>query len=180
MGFARRRQDVSTRCGTPHGDNHIVWIDPRNPNILLEGNDGGATVSTDGGETWSGEHNQPTGQFYHVSIDDQFPFHIYGAQQDEAPLKGRVRRGAARSPVEEWQRVAYGESTFVAPQPGDPNITYGSGYFIIFLQYDATTGQYRSVSPWPDYQEGASSAELKYRFGWTHPVLSRRRIQANC
>jgi hypothetical protein len=67
--------------------------------------------------------------------------------------------------------VAYGESTFVAPQPGDPDITYGSGYFSIFLQYDATIGQYRSVSPWPDYQEGAPSAELKYRFGWTHPVL---------
>jgi photosystem II stability/assembly factor-like uncharacterized protein len=155
----------------PHGDNHIVWIDPRNPKILLEGNDGGATVSTDGGETWSGEHNQPTGQFYHVSIDDRFPFHIYGAQQDEGSIEGPSASVSGAISGDEWQRVAYGESTFVAPQPGDPDITYGSGYFSIFLQYDATIGQYRSVSPWPDYQEGASSAELKYRFGWTHPVL---------
>lgn len=155
----------------PHGDNHIVWIDPRNPKILLEGNDGGATVSTDGGETWSGEHNQPTGQFYHVSIDDRFPFHIYGAQQDEGSIEGPSASVNGAISGDEWQRAAYGESTFVAPQPGDPNVTYGSGYFSIFLQYDATIGQYRSVSPWPDYQEGASSAELKYRFGWTHPVL---------
>jgi photosystem II stability/assembly factor-like uncharacterized protein len=159
------------RCGPPHGDNHIVWIDPRNPKILLEGNDGGATVSTDGGETWSGEHNQPTGQFYHVSIDDRFPFHIYGAQQDEGSIEGPSASVNGSISGDEWQRVAYGESTFVAPQPGDPDITYGSGYFSIFLQYDATIGQYRSVSPWPDYQEGASSGELKYRFGWTHPVL---------
>jgi photosystem II stability/assembly factor-like uncharacterized protein len=155
----------------PHGDNHIVWIDPRNPKILLEGNDGGATVSTDGGETWSGEHNQPTGQFYHVSIDDRFPFHIYGAQQDEGSIEGPSASVNGAISGDEWQRAAYGESTFVAPQPGDPEITYGSGYFSIFLQYDATIGQYRSVSPWPDYQEGASSGELKYRFGWTHPVL---------
>jgi photosystem II stability/assembly factor-like uncharacterized protein len=155
----------------PHGDNHIVWIDPRNPKILLEGNDGGATVSTDGGETWSGEHNQPTGQFYHVSIDDRFPFHIYSAQQDEGSIEGPSASVSGAISGDEWQRAAYGESTFVAPQPGDPDITYGSGYFSIFLQYDATIGQYRSVSPWPDYQEGASSAELRYRFGWTHPVL---------
>jgi photosystem II stability/assembly factor-like uncharacterized protein len=77
-----------TQLRTPHGDNHIVWVNPRNPRILLEGNDGGATVSTDGGKTWSGEHNQPTGQFYHVALDDQFPFHIYGAQQDEGSFEG--------------------------------------------------------------------------------------------
>jgi len=155
----------------PHGDNHIVWVDPRNPKILLEGNDGGATVSTDGGETWSGEHNQPTGQFYHVSLDDRFPFHIYGAQQDEGSIEGPSASVNGAISGDEWQRAAYGESTFVAPQPGDTDITYGSGYFSIFLQYDATIGQYRSVSPWPDYQEGGYSAELKYRFGWTHPVL---------
>ena len=61
---------------TPHGDNHVLWINPNNPKILLEGNDGVATVSTDGGKTWSTEHNQPTGQFYHVNLDDQFPFHV--------------------------------------------------------------------------------------------------------
>ncbi|HEY2473195.1 MAG TPA: hypothetical protein VGI19_00190 [Candidatus Cybelea sp.] len=155
----------------PHGDNHIVWINPHNPKVLLEGNDGGATVSTDGGETWSGEHNQPTGQFYHVSIDNRFPFHIYGAQQDEGSIEGASAASEGAISESAWQRVAYGESTFVAPQPDNPNVTYGSGYFSIFLQYDSTIGQDRSVSPWPNYQEGAASDELKYRFGWTHPVL---------
>jgi photosystem II stability/assembly factor-like uncharacterized protein len=160
-----------TQLRTPHGDNHVVWVNPRNPKILLEGNDGGATVSTDGGKTWSGEHNQPTGQFYHVALDDQFPFHIYGAQQDEGSFAGPSATPSGAIPTDAWHGVAYGESTFVAPQPGDPDVTYGSGYFSIFLQHDMPTGQYRSVSPWPRYQEGASSGELRYRFGWTHPIL---------
>ncbi len=160
-----------TELHTPHGDNHIVWINPHDPRILLEGNDGGATVSTDGGMTWSGEHNQPTGQFYHVALDGQFPFHVYGAQQDEGSFEGPSATPDGMIPLEDWQRVAYGESTFVAPQPGDPDVTYGAGYFSIFLRYDAGTGEYSSVSPWPLYQEGASSAELRYRFGWTHPIL---------
>ena len=69
--------------GIPHGDNHIIWINPNHPNILLEGNDGGATVSVNQGKTWSTDLNQPTGQIYHVALDDQFPFHLYGASQDE-------------------------------------------------------------------------------------------------
>ncbi len=160
-----------SKLRTPHGDNHIVWINPDNPKILLEGNDGGATVSTDGGKSWSTEHNQPTGQFYHVNLDDQFPFHIYGAQQDEGSFEGPSASNGRSIPLSDWHRVAYGESTFTVPQPGDPNITYGSGYYSIFLRYDLATGQYESVSPWPNYQEGVSSAELKYRFGWTHPIL---------
>jgi len=155
----------------PHGDNHIVWINPHNPRILLEGNDGGATVSTDGGTTWSTEHNQPTGQYYHISLDDQFPFHVYGAQQDEGSFEGPSASSDGMIPNGAWHRVAYGESTFVAPEPGNPNVTYGSGYFSIFLRYDMATGQYQSVSPWPNYQEGSASRALKYRFGWTHPII---------
>ncbi|HVA33991.1 MAG TPA: hypothetical protein VNG31_07560 [Candidatus Baltobacteraceae bacterium] len=155
----------------PHGDNHIVWVNPRNPKILLEGNDGGATVSTDGGETWSPVHNQPTGQFYHVSIDNQFPFHMYGAQQDEGSTSGPSASNGGLISARDWHQAAYGESTFVAPQPDNPNVTYGSGYYSIFMQYDEPIGQLRSVSPYPLYQEGAASNQLKYRFGWTHPVL---------
>ncbi len=155
----------------PHGDNHIVWVNPHDSNILLEGNDGGATVSTDGGKTWSGEHNQPTGQFYHIAIDNRFPYHIYGAQQDEGSTSGPSATSYGSIPSELWLPVAYGESTFIAPEPGNPDVTYGSGYFSIFLRYDMRTGQYSSVSPWPNYLEGASSKELKYRFAWTHPIL---------
>jgi photosystem II stability/assembly factor-like uncharacterized protein len=156
---------------TPHGDNHAVWIDPDNPKIMLEGNDGGATVTTDGGKTWSNEHNQPTAQFYHINIDDQFPYHIYGAQQDEGSFEGPSASPGGSIPFGDWKRVAYGESTYTVPQPGSPNITYGSGYFSLLFRYNMDTGQYREVSPWPEYQSGASSAELKYRFGWTHPIL---------
>jgi len=160
-----------SKLHTPHGDNHIVWINPNDPKILLEGNDGGATVSTDGGKTWSGEHNQPTGQFYHVALDEQFPFHIYGAQQDEGSFEGPSSTPHGMIPLGDWQEVAYGESTFIAPKPGDPNVTYGAGYFSIFLSYNLATGQFRDLSPWPDYLEGSSSGEQKYRFGWTHPVF---------
>ncbi|MGC8536500.1 MAG: WD40/YVTN/BNR-like repeat-containing protein [Rhizomicrobium sp.] len=156
---------------TPHGDNHIVWINPLHPRILLEGNDGGATISTDGGKTWSSEHNQPTGQFYHVALDDQFPFHLYGAQQDEGSFEGPSAAPGGMIPLSDWHGVAYGESTFVAPQPGNPHGTYGSGYFSILLHYNSKVGQFKSVSPWPNYQDGASSSALKYRFGWTHPIF---------
>jgi photosystem II stability/assembly factor-like uncharacterized protein len=160
-----------TKLKTPHGDNHVVWINPDNTQILLEGNDGGATVSRDGGKTWSTEHNQPTAQFYHVNIDDQFPYHIYGAQQDEGSFEGPSAHSGGMIPLGDWHHVAYGESTYTVPQPGDPKITYGSGYYSIFLKHDQRTNEYRSVSPWPHYQEGASSGALKHRFGWTHPIL---------
>ncbi len=160
-----------TRIHTPHGDNHVLWINPDNPDILLEGNDGGATVSTDRGKTWSTEHNQPTGQFYHVNLDDQFPFHLYGAQQDEGAYGGPSATSAGNIPLGNWERTAYGESTPSVPEPGNPDVTYGSGYFSIFLSRDQATEEYGSASPWPDYQEGASSGELKFRFAWTHPIL---------
>ena len=156
---------------TPGPDNHVLWVNPENPKILLEGNDNGATVSTNGGRTWSGLKNQPTGQYYHVALDQQFPFHMYGAQQDAGPFEGPSASPDGEIPRNAWHAVAWGESTFVAPQPGNPNVTYGSEYFSLMARYDRTTGQYRDVSPWPDYQDGASSGELKYRFGWTHPIF---------
>ena len=160
-----------TKLHTPHGDNHVLWINPDDPKVLLEGNDGGATVSTDGGKTWSTEDNQPTGQFYHVNLDDQFPFHIYGAQQDEGATEGPSATADQSIPLSAWHHAAYGESTPSVPEPGSPGVSYGSGYYSIFLRYDPVTEEYRSVSPWPDYQEGASAGELKYRFVWTHPIL---------
>ncbi len=156
---------------TPHGDNHIVWINPRNPKILLEGNDGGATVSTDGGKTWSTEHNQPTGQYYHVAIDSQFPFNLYGPQQDEGSFEGPSATPDGMIPLSAWHRVAYNEATFVASDPLNPMVTCGSGYFSIMVCYDRAVGQFNDVSPWPDYQEGAPARQMKYRFGWTHPIF---------
>ncbi|MEO6834735.1 MAG: glycosyl hydrolase [Candidatus Tumulicola sp.] len=155
----------------PHGDDHILWVNPHDAKIILEGDDGGATVTVDGGVHWSSEGNQPTGQYYHVALDDQFPFHVFGAAQDEgayegpsAALGGGIRPG-------EWHSVALGESTFVAPEPESPDVTYGSGYYSAFVRFNRVLGQEKNVSPWPRYMTGASSGETKYRFGWTHPVF---------
>jgi photosystem II stability/assembly factor-like uncharacterized protein len=158
-----------SKLKTPHGDNHVVWINPDNTKILLEGNDGGVTVSRDGGKSWSSVHNQPTGQFYHVNLDDQFPFHIYGAQQDEGSIEGPSAYPGG-IPLGAWHDVARGESTVVVPQPNDPAITYGSDYFSIFVKYSLKDHQFQSVSPWPYYLSDGSSRQ-KYRFGWTHPIL---------
>ena len=160
-----------TGLDTPHGDNHTLWISPDDPHVLLEGNDGGATVSTDGGKTWSTEDNQPTGQFYDVNIDDRFPFHLYGAQQDEGATEGPSASPDGEIPLGDWKPAASGESTPSVPQPGDPDVTYGADYYSLFVAHDQATGEDRSVSPWPYYRDGAPSAELEYRWAWTHPIL---------
>ncbi|HVA32828.1 MAG TPA: hypothetical protein VNG31_01695 [Candidatus Baltobacteraceae bacterium] len=155
----------------PHGDHHIIWINPNHPNILVEGNDGGATVSANGGQTWSTVWNQPTGQIYHVALDNQFPFHIFGASQDEGAWEYVSAANGGAILFNSWHPAAAGESTFVAPDPDDPAVTYGAGYYSSMLQINRVTGQTNNVSPWPLYMAGASSAETKYRFGWTHPIF---------
>jgi photosystem II stability/assembly factor-like uncharacterized protein len=156
---------------TPHGDNHIVWINPRNPKIILVGDDGGASVSTDGGDTFSTDLNQPTGQFYHVALDNQFPFHVFGASQDEGAYEGPSAVVGPGIGPGEWHSVALGESTFIAPDPDDAYVTYGSGYYSSLARLNRVTGDEKNVSPWPRYMAGASSGETKYRFGWTHPIF---------
>jgi photosystem II stability/assembly factor-like uncharacterized protein len=155
----------------PHGDHHIIWVNPKHPSVMLEGNDGGATVSTNGGQTWSTVDNQTTGQFYKVALDGEFPFHVYGAQQDEGAVEGPSAMPGGSIPFGAWLNVALGESTWVAPEPGDPNVTYGSGYYSSMARMDDVTGETKNVSPWPRYMAGASASETAYRFGWTHPIV---------
>lgn len=156
---------------TPHGDNHVLWINPDNPQLMVEGNDGGATVSLNAGKTWSTEHNQPTGQFYHVNLDHQFPFWIYGSQQDSGTSVGpsAVRYGGI-PPV--WTRVQAAENSWVVPQPGKPWITYGSGYYSKLWRDNRRTGLVRNISPWPAYKFGLAGEKIKYRYGWMHhPIV---------
>jgi photosystem II stability/assembly factor-like uncharacterized protein len=154
-----------------HGDDHIVWINPSDPKVLLVGTDGGATISTDGGNSWSSDQNQPTGQFYHVALDHDFPFNVYGAQQDEGSFQGPSAMPGGAITTGAWHEVALGESTFVAPQPDSDDVTYGSDYYTLMQRYNRVTGARKSVSPWPQYLDGVSSAEMKYRLGWTHPIF---------
>jgi photosystem II stability/assembly factor-like uncharacterized protein len=155
----------------PHGDNHAFWINPDHPQILIEGNDGGATVSLDGGKTWSSEDNQPTGQFYHANLDDQFPFHIYGAQQDRGSVQAPSAVAAGGIPAV-WPSVKGGEASWVVPTPGQPWITYGSGYYTQEWREDRRTGLSTQVPAWGQWNFGSAATETKYRFGWWyHPKV---------
>jgi len=154
----------------PHGDNHVFWINPNNPQILIEGNDGGATVSLNGGKSWSSENNQATGQFYHADVDDQFPFHIYGAQQDRGSVEApSAVAGGVIPPV--WKDVQGGEMSWVVPTPGRPWVTYGSGYYSMEWRENRRTGLITNVSPWPSYKFGLAGSQIKYRYGWNHHAV---------
>ncbi|MGC1163977.1 MAG: glycoside hydrolase, partial [Candidatus Sulfotelmatobacter sp.] len=138
-----------TRLRAPHGDNHALWIDPTNPKRLMNGNDGGATISTDGGDTWTSQYNQPTAQFYHVTTDDRFPYYIYGAQQDNSTvaIASASAEGAIDRP--DWYDVGGGESGYIAPDPTDPEIVYAGSYGGEITRYDHRTGEEQSINPWP-------------------------------
>ncbi len=160
------------RLSTPHGDNHTLWIDPNALDTMIVSNDGGAAVSYNAGQSWSSENNQPTAQIYHVALDDQFPFHIYGAQQDNSTIDitSRNTNGYAIG-NKSWRAVAGGESGFVVPVPGKPWITYGGGYDGALDRFNARTGQHTSLNPWPDNSMGHPAHDLKYRFQWTYPLV---------
>jgi photosystem II stability/assembly factor-like uncharacterized protein len=155
------------RMQPPHGDNHAFWINPDNPKLFVEGNDGGATVTRDGGKTWSSELNQPTGQYYHANIDDQFPYNIYASQQDDGSYFGPSAVPAGKLPAV-WPRVAGGEEGWVVPTPGKPWITYADAYYSDEFRDDQRTGLITNVSPWPEFKFGLAGTEIKYRYGWWH------------
>ena len=154
----------------PHGDRHGLWIDPANTSRMIESDDGGATITTDAGKTWTSEDNQPTAQFYHVATDNQFLYHIYGAQQDNSTISiaSRTDEGAISRP--DWFQVAGGESGFVIPDPRNPNIVYAGSYDGEITRFDKSTGQAREISAWPLNPMGHGAAELVHRFQWTAPI----------
>ncbi len=151
----------------PHGDNHALWINPSNPQILIEGNDGGATVSFNAGESWSPETNQPTGQFYHVNLDDQFPFHIYGAQQDRGSIESASAVAFGGIPGV-WHRIIGGEESWVVPTPKKPWVSYGASYYGKIWKQNRRQGITTNVSPWPEWKFGLKGEAVRYRYGWIH------------
>ena len=155
----------------PHGDNHALWIDPLNTERLISGDDGGATVSLNGGKSWTPELNQPTAQFYHVMTDNRFPYYVYGAQQDNTTIAIASRSDSGSIDRPDWYPVGGGESGYIAPYPPDPNIVYAGGYEGELTRFDKHTGQIQEISPWPDVTDGEGAANLKHRFQWTAPTL---------
>ena len=160
-----------SRVRVPHGDTHIMWVDPNDSRRLINGNDGGATISYDGGETWSSIYNQPTAQFYHVTTDDQWPYRIYGAQQDNTTVSIASRSDDGSIGERDWFPVAGCENATIAVDPRDPNVTYGGCYTGFFSRVDRAKRQERDISVWMANYDGYPAAEVPYRFQWTFPVL---------
>ncbi len=155
----------------PHGDHHGLWMDPTDTDRMINGNDGGATISQDGGKTWTTQYNQPTAQFYHVSTDDQFPYHVYGAQQDNTSVAVASLTGHGVIDREDWYVVGEGEAGYVTSEPHNPDVVYAGGYAGDITRFDKRTEQMQEVSPWPLDVSGYGAKDLKYRFQWTEPIF---------
>ncbi|MBA2704501.1 MAG: glycosyl hydrolase [Blastocatellia bacterium] len=159
-----------TSMPVPHGDNHDLWIAPEDPNRMINSNDGGANVSFNGGKSWT-EQDQPTAQFYRVALDNDFPYNVYGAQQDNSTVRIASRTVDSGITRQDWYDVGGGESGWIAPSPKDSQIVYAGSYRGLITRYDRHTGQLRNVSPYPNNPMGAGADVLKYRFQWNFPIL---------
>ncbi|MBV9406406.1 MAG: hypothetical protein JO211_13760, partial [Acidobacteriaceae bacterium] len=155
----------------PHGDNHGLWIDPQNPKRMVASNDGGATLTFDGGAHWTPQNNQPTAQFYHVIADTRFPYWLYGAQQDNTTVGISSRGSEGNIDREDWYPVGGGEAGYIAPDPRDPLIVYAGDYQGNITRFDKHTGQLRNITVHPVLSDGRGAAALDHRFQWTAPLL---------
>jgi photosystem II stability/assembly factor-like uncharacterized protein len=160
-----------TRIRNQHGDNHDLWIAPEDPNRFIESSDGGAQITFDGGKSWSTEDNQPTGQFYRVALDNDFPYHIYGAQQDNSTVGTLSRSNGGAITERDWHDVGGGESGWIAPDPLDSNFIYAGSYDGLLTRFDTKTGSMRDINAWPDNPMGSGVEVMKYRFQWSFPML---------
>lgn len=159
-----------SNVSTPHGDNHDLWIAPNDSKRMIEGNDGGANVTTDGGQNWT-EQDQPTAQFYRVTTDNDFPYNIYGAQQDNSTVKIPSRTADFGINETHWYDVGGGESGWIAPHPENSDIIFAGSYGGLLTRYDHKTGQMRDVNAYPDNPMGSGAEGMKYRFQWNFPIL---------
>ncbi len=155
----------------PHGDHHDLWIAPENPKRMIIGDDGGAQVTYDGGETWSTYHNQPTSQFYRVTTDNSFPYRIYVAQQDNSTLRIPHRTEGWNIDEDDWESTAGGESAHIAIDPEDNDIVFGGSYDGFLTRYNHKNKTVRSISVWPDNPMGHGAEDMKYRFQWNFPIF---------
>ena len=161
---------------TPHGDNHDLWIDSKNNQRMVQGNDGGANVSFNGGKTWSTIYNQMTAQFYRLDVDNQFPYRVYGTQQDNTSISVPSATEWGVITMSDCTLPGTGESGFIAVHPSNPDIVYsgavgsspgGNG---ALQRYDHSTRQIQLINVWPEESTGLAPRELRYRFAWTFPI----------
>ena len=156
----------------PHGDHHALWVDPKNPRRMIEGSDGGATVTLNGGATWSTLHNQPTAELFGLAIDDQVPYRLYAEQNDNTCISvpSRTDSGAISWMDNEVLPGGEGGQTAVTP---DGNIVYAADGSTSgrFDRWDRRTGQAVNIIVWPDDEFTFAPKDVKYRFFYTFPVL---------
>ena len=158
-----------TPIRAPHGDNHALWIAPNDPQRMINGNDGGANVSYNGGVSWTGQDNQPTAQFYHVTTTTHFPYRVCGSQQDNSSVCIAARTDGGGITEKDWYEVGGGESGWIVARQDDPDIVYAGSYSYL-SRLDVRTHQERDVTPWPENPMGWGAADLKYRLQWTFPI----------
>ena len=158
----------------PHGDHHDLWIAPENGQRMIIGDDGGAQISYDGGETWSTYYNQPTAQFYRVTTDNAFPYRIYAAQQDNSTLRIKHRSDGRSIDDDDWESTAGGESAHIAVDPLNNDIVYGGSYDGFLTRVNHGKNTVRGVNVWPDNPMGHGAEGMKYRFQWNFPIMFSR------
>ena len=152
-----------------HGDNHDMWINPANPMNFIMGDDGGPQITFDGGRNFS-LMRLPTAQFYHVNTDNDFPYNVYGAQQDNSSIKIKSRTAHGNINESDWKAVAGGEAGYIVPDPTNPLITYGGDYDGSMSTFNEKNDQYRTISVYPEVHYGDGAEKAKYRFNWTYPI----------
>ena len=155
----------------PHGDNHDLWIDPTNADRMVLANDGGATISVNGGRSWTPQYSQPTAELYHIETDARLPYHVYGSQQDNTSISLPSRSNFGAITRTEWHEVGGGEAGYIQVRPDDPNIVYAGEYQGILTRYDHATRLAKSISVWQDDNSGWGAEDYRHRFQWTYPIL---------
>ncbi|MGM1054594.1 MAG: WD40/YVTN/BNR-like repeat-containing protein [Bacteroidota bacterium] len=169
--------EFDTEIKVPHGDNHDLWIDPNDPMRMAEANDGGGTISVNGGETWTDE-DFPTAQLYHITATNDFPYYVAGAQQDNStvavPSEGwdfLSARGNTIKKNTHSYSVGGGESGYIAQDPKNLDIFYAGSYSGVLTRIDRKTGERRRIEPYPRYFMGNAAETLPERVHWTYPII---------
>lgn len=157
----------------PHGDTHSLWINPARPDNMIYGDDGGASVTFNGGKSWSTQENQPTAQFYRINADNRFPYWLYGGQQDNSSVAVPSATNSFSISWQDWIAGVGGcESAYVAFDPSNPVLMYAGCYQGIIEEYNAVTRKTKAIKAYPENGLGEPSDELKYRFNWNAPIIA--------
>jgi photosystem II stability/assembly factor-like uncharacterized protein len=162
------------RIRNEHGDNHAIWVNPTSPDIMVQGNDGGVSVSLDGGGTWSTLYNQRTGQFWRVAVDTRVPYTVFGAQQDWGTIAIRRRADLGGPAGGNVHEVGGGEGGYVIVDHFDQNIVYAGSELGFMTRFDRQTGIKTVINPYPRFPEGIEPKDLKYRYDVDAPIVASR------